>query len=72
MEYGRMVKATLPSSEGGDDEAVLYVVDTEDPDEAMKLIGNTVAVGSVMEVVGRVSHQLLDALKLGPGQVTRV
>ena len=72
MEYGRMVKVTLPKSEGGDDVAVLYVVGEEDPDAAVKLIGKTVAIGSNMEIVGRVSHQLLDALKLGPGEVTRV
>jgi hypothetical protein len=28
-------------------------------------------IGSDMEVIGRVSHQLLDALKLKPGEITR-
>ena len=72
MEYGRMVKVTTPSLFGGVEEAVLYVVGAEDPDEAIKLVENEVVVGSKIEIVGRVSHQLLAALGLNPNQVTRI
>ena len=38
----------------------------EDPDEAMKVVADKVVIGSDMEVVGRASHPLLDALNLKP------
>jgi hypothetical protein len=72
MEYGRMVKVTSTSSDGGNDEAVLYVVGAEDSNEAMMLVENMVVIGSNIEVVGRVSHQLLDSLKIELGQVIRI
>jgi hypothetical protein len=72
MEYGRMVKVTLPPLSGGKDEPVLYVVGEEDPQEAMRLVKTKVAIGSNIEVVGRVSRHLLAALKIEPAQVTQV
>jgi hypothetical protein len=39
----------------------LYI---EDPVDAMKLVADKVVIGSDMEVVGRASRQLLDALNL--------
>jgi hypothetical protein len=72
MQYGRMVKVITPSLFGGVEEAVLYVVGAEDPGEAKKLVENEVAVGSKIEDVGRVSHQLLAALGLNPYKVTRI
>ena len=58
MEYGRMIKVTPRLSEGGgNDEAVLYVVGTEDPNEATRLIRNAISIGSKIEDVGRVSRQ---------------
>jgi hypothetical protein len=71
-EYGRMLKVTSPSSGGGDDEAVLYVVGTGDPDEAMRLVRNEIGIGSKIQDVGRVSQQLLDALWIEPDQVKRL
>ena len=62
----------IGQAKGGDDEAVLYVVGEEAPDAAMKVIGKTVAIGSKMEIVGRVSHQLLAALKIELGQIIRI
>jgi hypothetical protein len=42
-----MIKVTPRLSEGGgNDEAVLYVVGTEDPNEARKLIRNAIGIGS--------------------------
>jgi len=35
------------------------------------LVANTVVIGSKIGVVGRVSHQLLDCLKIELGQVIR-
>jgi hypothetical protein len=72
MEHGRMVKVTLPSSEGGDDASVLYIVGAEDAKEVLPLVEDAVAIGSNIEHVGRVSLQLLEALGIKPGQVVRV
>ena len=67
-----MVKVTTPSLFGGNEGPVLYVVGAGGSDEAEKLVENEVAVGSKIEVVGRVSHQLLAALGINPSEVTRV
>ncbi len=68
-----MIKVTPRLSEGGgDDEAVLYVVGTEDPNEAMRLIRNAIAIGSKIEDVGRVSRQLLASLRIEPSHFTRI
>jgi hypothetical protein len=71
-EYGRMVKVTPPASGGEDDEAVLYIVATGDPDEAMRLVRKEIGIGSKIEDVGRVSQQLLVALWIEPGEVKRI
>jgi hypothetical protein len=70
-EDGRMVKVTLPLSEGGDGATVLYIVGAEDIEIALRLVQGVVAVGSIIEHVGRVSHQLLEALGIKPGQVLK-
>lgn len=62
MGYGRMVKVITPSSFGGVEKPTLYVVGAEDPDEDKKLVQNEVVVGSEIQIVGRVSHQLQAAL----------
>ena len=73
MEYGRMIKVTPRLSEGGgNDEAVLYVVGTEDPNEATRLIRNAIGIGSKIEDVGRVSRQLLASLRIEPDHFTRI
>jgi hypothetical protein len=72
MEHGRMVKVTLPSSEGGDDASVLYIVGAEDAKEVLPLVEDAVAIGSNIEHVERVSLQLLEALGIKSGQVVRV
>lgn len=71
MKYGRLIKVTPPSSNIGHDEGILYVVAAEDPNEAVRLVRYMAVIGSDIEVVGRVSHQLLAALQLEPGQFTR-
>jgi hypothetical protein len=74
MEYGRMVKVTLPTLFGDDaePEAGLYVVGAEDPTNAMNLVRDKVAHGSNIKVAGRVSHKLLAALGINPNAVTRI
>jgi hypothetical protein len=72
MGYGRMVKVITPSLFGGVEKPALYVVGAEDPDEVKKLVQNEVVVGSEIQIVGRVSHQLLAALGLNPYKVTRI
>jgi hypothetical protein len=73
MEYGRMIKVTPRLSEGGgNDEAVLYVVGTEDPNEATRLIRNAISIGSKIEDVGRVSRQLLASLRIEPDHFKRI
>jgi hypothetical protein len=37
----------------------------------MKLVADKVVIDSDLEVIGRASRQLLDALKLKPGEVVR-
>ena len=60
-----------PLSTSGNAEPVVYVVAAEDPNEAMKLVADKVVISSDMEVAGRASHQLLNALKLKPGEIAR-
>jgi hypothetical protein len=74
MEYGRMVKVTQPPFvEGAEEpEAALYVVGADDPTEAMILVRNEVAHGSKIEVLGRVTHELMAALGVNPNKVTRI
>jgi hypothetical protein len=69
--HGRLVKVTSPSLYGGVEEAH-YVVGVEDRDEAMRLVEKEVVIGSKIEVMGRVSHQLLSAVGLNPYKVTRI
>jgi hypothetical protein len=63
MEYGRLVKV-MPPHGARNMEPVEYVVAIEDPIDAMALVADKVVIGSDMEVVGRASRQLLDALNL--------
>jgi len=70
MQYGRLVRVTPPST-SGNAEPVVYVVAAEDPNAAMKLVADKIAIGSDMEVIGRASHQLLNALKLKSGEIAR-
>jgi hypothetical protein len=72
MAPGRMIKVTSPSSEEGGGETVLYVVGTEDPEEALRLVRREIGIGNKMEDVGRVSEHLLASLKTLPGKVTRL
>jgi hypothetical protein len=68
-----MIKVTPRLSEGGgNDEAVLYVVGTEDPNEATRLIRNAISIGSKIEDVGRVSRQLLASLRIEPDHFKRI
>jgi hypothetical protein len=68
-----MIKVAPRLSEGGgDDEAVLYVVGTEDPNEATRLIRNAISIGSKIEDVGRVSRQLLASLRIEPDHFKRI
>jgi hypothetical protein len=70
FECGRLVRVRPPSATGQAD-PIVYVVAAEDPDEAMKLVADKVVIGSDLEVIGRASRQLLEALKLKPGEVVR-
>lgn len=74
MEYGRMVKVTQPPlfGRGVEPEAAMYVVGADDPTEAMILIRNEVAHGSKIEVLGRVTRELMVALGVNPNKVTRI
>jgi hypothetical protein len=69
--YGRLVKVITSSLSGRVEEA-FYVVGVEDRDEAIRLVEKEVAIGSKVEVMGRMSHQLMSAVGLNPYKVTRV
>jgi hypothetical protein len=68
LEYGLLVKVTPPSSKG-DAIPIVYVIATEDPDEAMRLVADKVIIGADMQVIGRCSRGLLDVLNLRPGEL---
>jgi hypothetical protein len=79
MEHGRMVKVFFP--DGSRPDAALFLVGTEDADEAKRLVRNQVVIGSKVEQVvigskvenvGRVSPQLLAAMGVTPRAVTRI
>jgi len=69
MGYGRLVRA---KQYRGDPKGVAYIVAIADPNEAMQLIRERVAVtGDEVEDLGRVSEALLTALDLQPGGFIR-
>jgi hypothetical protein len=72
MGYGRLVRVTAKSADGGDLQPVVYVVAVEDPAKAVNIVGAEVQVNANIEALGRASEELLNALKLAPGQFIRV
>jgi len=72
MGYGRLVRVTAKSPDGGDLQPVVYVVAVEDPARAVKIVGAEAQVNANVEALGRASEELLSALKLAPGQFIRV
>ena len=72
MGYGRLVRVTAKSPYGGDLPPVVYVVAVEDPARAVKIVEAEVQVSANIETLGRASEELLNALKLAPGQFIRV
>jgi len=71
MGYGRLVRVTAKSPDGGDLQPVFYVVAVEDPARAVKIVGGEVQVNANIEAFGRASEELLNALRLAPGQFIR-
>ena len=71
MGYGRLVRVTAKSPRGGDLQPVFYVVAVEDPARAVKIVGGEVQVNANIEAFGRASEELLNALRLAPGQFIR-
>jgi len=71
MGYGRLVRVTAESPGGGDLQPAVYVVAVEDPAKAIEILRAEVHVNAKIEVLGRVSEELLNALKLAPGQLVR-
>ena len=72
MGYGRVVRATARSPDGGDLQPAVYVVAVEDPAKAVKIVGAELQVNANIEALGRASEELLNALKLAPGRFIRV
>jgi hypothetical protein len=72
MGYGRLVRVTAKRPNGGDLRPVVYVVAVEDPARAVKIVEAEVQVSANVEALGRASEELLNALKLAPGQFIRV
>jgi hypothetical protein len=72
MGYGRLVRVTAKSPDGGNLQPVVYVVAVEDPAKPVKIIGAEIQVNANVEALGRASEELLNALKLAPGQFIRV
>jgi hypothetical protein len=62
---------TAKSSDGGDLQPVVYVVAVEDPPTAVNIVGAEVWAEADIEVLGQASQELLNALKLTPGQFPR-
>jgi len=72
MGYGRLVKVTANSPDGGDLQPVIYVVAEGDSAKAMRIVGAEVQVNANIEALGRASNELLNALKLAPGEFIRL
>src|SRR5438270_10187329 len=72
MGYGRLVSVTAKSPDGGDLRPVVYVVAEGDPAKATKIVGAEVQVNANIEAPGRASAELLNALKLAPGEFIRI
>ena len=71
MGYGRLVRVTTKSPGGGDIQPVVYIVAAEDPAKAVEIVRAQVQVNANIEVLGRASEELLNALELAPGQLVR-
>jgi hypothetical protein len=69
--YGRLVRVIARSPGGGDLQPVIYGVAVEDPAKAMEIVRAQFQVDADIEVLGRTSEELLNALKLAPGQLVR-
>ncbi len=71
MGYGRLVRVTAKSPSGGDLQPVIYVVAVGDPAKAIETVRAQFQVNANIEVLGRASEELLNVLKLAPGQLVR-
>ena len=68
MPFGRLIRLRKP----GEAHGIAYIVAVTDAIEAMELVRVKVAgTGDEIEDVGRVSDELLKALHLMPGDITR-
>jgi hypothetical protein len=72
MGYGRLVRVTAKSPDGGDLQPVIYVVVEGDSAKAMRIVGAEVQVNANIEALGRASNELLNALKLAPSEFIRL
>ena len=72
MGYGRLVRVTAKSPDGDDLQPVIYVVAEGDSAKAMRIVGAEVQVNANIEALGRASNELLNALKLAPGEFIRL
>jgi hypothetical protein len=66
MEYGRIIRVTLPSGESS-----IYVVAQQDSAEAVSLLAPHVEPGAELEPVGRASLRLLEAMSISLGEFKR-
>jgi hypothetical protein len=68
MPFGRLIRLRKQ----GDPRGIAYIVAIADPSKAMDLIKEKVAGPSdEIEDIGRVSDELLNALRLMPGDIAR-
>jgi hypothetical protein len=71
MGLGCLVRVTTPSS-GGELVTIAYVVSEQDADRAINIIKSRIAqLADEVVVVSRVSEELLNALGIAPGDITR-
>jgi len=69
MEDGRLIRV---GKYRGDTNAIIYIVAISNPAKAVNLIReNTASIGDEIQDLGRVSSNLLAALKLLPGDYIR-
>lgn len=70
MAFGRLVRL---SKYRGDPNAIAYLIAIPQPEEAISVIRQNVGeLDDEIEDLGRVSHSLLQALDLSPGEFVRV
>lgn len=58
-------------ADAGPSHTMLYIVAADDPDQALKIVERSTIPDASVEMIGRISGELLDAVALKSGECVR-